>query len=254
MRARLTSWLTSRNVSCTLYDGDAVIKTYTGLQFGDAPVGHKQFEGDERTPEGRYSIDTRNPNSAYHLSLRVSYPNAHDRAYAAARGAIARRRHLPARPAKRHSLREGCRGTGPTAASHFPTRNRRIVERRRRRHPDRNTALTLIPLCSTSVRKPERSRGMGQADFYYESGDAGTATLADTVRDAAMDPAGVPLRSRSSPTAPICARQCGTMSRRRVSGRARSGIWPTCSAAKHVRSARLFCSTVRRWTARPSPH
>ncbi|MGB5779025.1 MAG: winged helix DNA-binding protein [Allopontixanthobacter sediminis] len=34
---------------------------------------------------------------------------------------------------------------------------------------------------------------MGQADFYYESGDAGTATLADTVRDAAMDPAGVPL-------------------------------------------------------------
>ncbi len=34
---------------------------------------------------------------------------------------------------------------------------------------------------------------MGQADFYYESGEAGRAALADTVRDAATDPAGVPL-------------------------------------------------------------
>ncbi|MGB3379698.1 MAG: L,D-transpeptidase family protein [Allopontixanthobacter sediminis] len=70
----------------TLYDGDAVIKIYTDLQFGDEPTGHKQFEGDERTPEGRYWIDARNPNSAYHLSLRVSYPNADDRAYAEAMG------------------------------------------------------------------------------------------------------------------------------------------------------------------------
>ncbi len=70
----------------TLYNGGTVLKTYTDLQFGDAPKGHKQFEGDERTPEGRYTIDTRNPNSAYHLSLRISYPNAQDRAFAAARG------------------------------------------------------------------------------------------------------------------------------------------------------------------------
>jgi murein L,D-transpeptidase YafK len=45
-------------------------------------VGHKQFEGDERTPEGRYVIDYGNPNSAYHLSLHISYPNAQDRAFA----------------------------------------------------------------------------------------------------------------------------------------------------------------------------
>jgi murein L,D-transpeptidase YafK len=70
----------------TLFADGAVLKTYTGFQFGDAPMGHKQFEGDERTPEGRYTIDTRNPNSAYHLSLRVSYPNAADRAFAAAQG------------------------------------------------------------------------------------------------------------------------------------------------------------------------
>lgn len=70
----------------TLYESGAVLKTYNGLQFGDAPIGHKRFEGDERTPEGRYIIDTRNPNSAYHLSLRISYPNARDRAFAASQG------------------------------------------------------------------------------------------------------------------------------------------------------------------------
>jgi len=62
-------------------DGQPV-KAWRGLQFGDAPEGHKQFEGDERTPEGRYVIEGRNPGSAYHLSLKVSYPNAADRAFA----------------------------------------------------------------------------------------------------------------------------------------------------------------------------
>lgn len=70
----------------TLYRGEEVLKTYRGIAFGDAPQGHKQFEGDERTPEGRYTIDTRNPDSAYHLSLRISYPNAADRAIAEAQG------------------------------------------------------------------------------------------------------------------------------------------------------------------------
>ncbi|WP_257543493.1 murein L,D-transpeptidase family protein [Sphingopyxis sp. DBS4] len=59
---------------------------YTNIRFGDAPIGHKRFEGDERTPEGDYRISGRNPNSRYHLSLRISYPNAADRAYAKARG------------------------------------------------------------------------------------------------------------------------------------------------------------------------
>jgi murein L,D-transpeptidase YafK len=68
------------------YAGDREIVRYTNIRFGDAPEGHKQFEGDERTPEGRYTIDGRNPNSAYHLSLRISYPNATDRAFAKAQG------------------------------------------------------------------------------------------------------------------------------------------------------------------------
>lgn len=70
----------------TLYKADTEIYRYTGIHFGDAPVGHKQFEGDEKTPEGNYTINGRNPKSAYHLSLRISYPNAADRAYAKSKG------------------------------------------------------------------------------------------------------------------------------------------------------------------------
>lgn len=68
------------------YSQGQPVKAWRGLQFGDAPQGHKQFEGDERTPEGTYTIEGRNPGSAYHLSLKVSYPNAADRAFAAAQG------------------------------------------------------------------------------------------------------------------------------------------------------------------------
>jgi murein L,D-transpeptidase YafK len=69
-----------------LYKGGMEIQRYTGIRFGDAPVGHKQFEGDEKTPEGSYTINGRNPKSAYHLSLRISYPNAADRAFAKSKG------------------------------------------------------------------------------------------------------------------------------------------------------------------------
>lgn len=67
-----------------LRDGK-VIKAYRIL-LGDAPIGHKRQQGDERTPEGRYSISFRNDKSRFHLSLRISYPNAADRAQAQARG------------------------------------------------------------------------------------------------------------------------------------------------------------------------
>jgi murein L,D-transpeptidase YafK len=62
------------------------MRTISGIQLGDAPQGHKRFQGDERTPEGRYTIDWSNPNSAYYLSLHISYPNAADQAYAASQG------------------------------------------------------------------------------------------------------------------------------------------------------------------------
>lgn len=67
------------------YAGGQPVKVYRGLQFGQ-PAGHKQFQGDRRTPEGIYYIDTRNLRSQFHLSLRISYPNAADRAFAAQYG------------------------------------------------------------------------------------------------------------------------------------------------------------------------
>jgi murein L,D-transpeptidase YafK len=69
-----------------LYANGNAFRRFDGLQFGDAPQGHKRFQGDERTPEGRYTIDYRNPRSSYHLSLHISYPDGADRAFAAQNG------------------------------------------------------------------------------------------------------------------------------------------------------------------------
>ncbi len=70
----------------TLYAQGRALRVIGGIQLGDAPVGHKHFQGDERTPEGRYWIDWSNPASSYHLSMHISYPNAADEAYAASQG------------------------------------------------------------------------------------------------------------------------------------------------------------------------
>lgn len=68
-----------------LLSGTQVLESYD-IGLGFAPVGHKQFEGDGKTPEGNYVIDRRNPNSEYHLSIGINYPNDEDRAYAASIG------------------------------------------------------------------------------------------------------------------------------------------------------------------------
>lgn len=68
-----------------LLEQGKIIKQYT-IALGANPVGHKQQEGDERTPEGRYILDYRNPNSGYFKSLHVSYPNKQDLANAKAKG------------------------------------------------------------------------------------------------------------------------------------------------------------------------
>jgi murein L,D-transpeptidase YafK len=69
-----------------LMAGGKIVRTYHDIKLGDAPEGHKHFEGDEKTPEGRYVISGRNGGSHYHLSLRISYPNSADRSYAARAG------------------------------------------------------------------------------------------------------------------------------------------------------------------------
>ncbi len=65
----------------TMIREDGVVRTYPCALGGD-PRGHKQREGDNRTPEGRYVIDYKNINSRFFLSVRVSYPNEDDRARA----------------------------------------------------------------------------------------------------------------------------------------------------------------------------
>ena len=54
-----------------------VLRTYK-VALGLRPEGHKQFEGDYRTPEGKYRLTRRNPNSEYFLSIQVDYPNERD--------------------------------------------------------------------------------------------------------------------------------------------------------------------------------
>ncbi len=74
-----------RDRTLTLLRGGQPLKTYT-VSLGGAPAGHKRREGDERTPEGRYLLDYRNPNSANHRALHVSYPDSSDVARARAAG------------------------------------------------------------------------------------------------------------------------------------------------------------------------
>ncbi|WKJ90346.1 L,D-transpeptidase family protein [Methylomonas montana] len=48
------------------------------VAFGRNPIGHKEKQGDNRTPEGAYTIDARNENSSYFKALHISYPNSKD--------------------------------------------------------------------------------------------------------------------------------------------------------------------------------
>jgi murein L,D-transpeptidase YafK len=68
-----------------LLAGGKVIKTYK-VALGRGGLAAKQQEGDGRTPEGHYVIDSRNAESHYHRALHVSYPNADDRQRAARLG------------------------------------------------------------------------------------------------------------------------------------------------------------------------
>lgn len=62
-----------------------VIRSYR-IALGGNPVGPKLRKGDGKTPEGAYTISGRNAASAFHGSLRISYPNAADRIRARRQG------------------------------------------------------------------------------------------------------------------------------------------------------------------------
>jgi murein L,D-transpeptidase YafK len=61
----------------SLYCNNQIIKQYK-IALGFNPSGNKQQEGDGRTPEGKYTIVSKNPDSIAHLSLKISYPSIDD--------------------------------------------------------------------------------------------------------------------------------------------------------------------------------
>lgn len=60
-----------------LLDNGKVIKEYH-VAFGGSPKGHKQQEGDQKTPEGTYSLDYKKEDSSFYRSMHISYPNSQD--------------------------------------------------------------------------------------------------------------------------------------------------------------------------------
>lgn len=62
-----------------IFDGQLLIKTYK-ISLGFKPVGDKEIEGDGKTPEGDFYIYFKNEQSAFYLSLGISYPNIEDAA------------------------------------------------------------------------------------------------------------------------------------------------------------------------------
>lgn len=65
------------NRALELFDDDVLVASFP-IGLGFTPEGAKTEQGDGKTPEGEYYVCTKNPNSRYHLSLGVSYPNKND--------------------------------------------------------------------------------------------------------------------------------------------------------------------------------
>lgn len=70
-------WVYKEKREMLLLHENTLLKRYN-FDLGFEPVGDKMFEGDGKTPEGRYFIDRRNPNSDFHLSIGISYPDEKD--------------------------------------------------------------------------------------------------------------------------------------------------------------------------------
>lgn len=60
-----------------IYCKGLIVKSYK-ISLGRNPIGKKEFEGDNKTPEGQYFISSKNPVSGYYKNLGISYPNKFD--------------------------------------------------------------------------------------------------------------------------------------------------------------------------------
>ena len=82
------------------YGEGKLLKTYH-ISLGRNPIGDKGAEGDNRTPEGSYIINDKNPESGYHRNLGISYPDKNDKADAKERNV------KPGGEIKIHGIRNG---------------------------------------------------------------------------------------------------------------------------------------------------
>lgn len=87
------------------YSQGRLLRAYP-VSLGRDPIGPKVRQGDRRTPEGRYVIDSHNPASAFHRSLHVSYPSAAEAATARSGG------YDPGRDIMVHGIHNGLRWIG----------------------------------------------------------------------------------------------------------------------------------------------
>lgn len=71
-----------------LMDGDDIIKEYY-VALGANPEGHKEQEGDQKTPEGTYTLDYKKEDSSYYRAMHISYPNEQDMKNAKGKGVSA---------------------------------------------------------------------------------------------------------------------------------------------------------------------
>src|SRR5688572_5950517 len=83
-----------------VYSNESLIKTFS-ISLGGNPYGHKQVQGDQRTPEGRYFVDSKNNRSGYHKNLGISYPNKNEKGEAKRKGID------PGGEIKIHGIRNG---------------------------------------------------------------------------------------------------------------------------------------------------
>lgn len=74
-----------QNRKLHLMNNGEIFRTFD-IALGVAPLGDKEREGDQKTPEGLYLLDSRNPDSDYFLSIHISYPNSSDREEARRKG------------------------------------------------------------------------------------------------------------------------------------------------------------------------
>ncbi|MDD9807937.1 MAG: L,D-transpeptidase family protein [Gammaproteobacteria bacterium] len=78
-------WVQKSERKLHLMKGREIVRTFP-IHLGRQPLGHKRREGDSRTPEGLYSVRSRNSVSEYYRALEISYPNHADRLRAAVEG------------------------------------------------------------------------------------------------------------------------------------------------------------------------